>query len=159
MRTLGHAKYSQREARYAAGSSQPWEAKPRRDFAEPTSWLPVLSIHLDRSFFIGRAIECDYTIAHPAASSKHCRLYALQVDTGEVLVCLEDTSTNGTLFNQRKISRGTVILSDGDTIESADRDFEMTKRCRCGRSLTRAFAVSGSLDVVSATNMLLPLRH
>lgn len=121
MRTLGHAKYPQWEARYAAGSSQPWEAKPWRDFAEPTSWLPVLSVHLDRSFFIGRAIECDYTIAHPAASSKHCRLYALQVDTGEVLVCLEDTSTNGTLFNQRKISRGTVILSDGDTIESADR--------------------------------------
>ncbi|GAA5963458.1 hypothetical protein JCM8115_001236 [Rhodotorula mucilaginosa] len=79
----------------------------------------VLSIHLDRSFFIGRAIDCDYTIAHPAASSKHCRLYALQVDTSEVLVCLEDTSTNGTLFNQRKISRGTVILSDGDIIEIA----------------------------------------
>ncbi|GAA5870992.1 hypothetical protein JCM3774_003497 [Rhodotorula dairenensis] len=83
----------------------------------------VLSIHLDRSFFIGRSIECDYTIAHPAVSSKHCRLYALRVDTGEVLVCLEDTSTNGTLFNQRRVSRATVILSDGDIIEIAGHVF------------------------------------
>ncbi|GAA5991952.1 hypothetical protein JCM10908_002287 [Rhodotorula pacifica] len=79
----------------------------------------VLSIHLDRSFYVGRSAECDYVIAHPAASSKHCRLYALQVDTGEKLVCLEDTSTNGTLFNQRRVSRATVILSDGDVIEIA----------------------------------------
>lgn len=78
----------------------------------------VLSIRTDRSFFIGRSEDCDYTIPHPAVSSKHCRLYALVVDTGEILVCLEDTSTNGTLYNQRRVSRATRILSDGDCIES-----------------------------------------
>lgn len=90
----------------------------RHDLAS-VSPATVLSIRSSHSFYIGRSPDCDFTIAHPAVSSKHCRLYALTVDTGEVLVCLEDTSTNGTLYNQRRVSRATTILSDGDTIESA----------------------------------------
>jgi len=38
-------------------------------------------------------------------------------DTGEVLVCLEDLSANGTLYNDRKVSKATVILCEGDRIE------------------------------------------
>ncbi|CEQ40584.1 SPOSA6832_02224, partial [Sporobolomyces salmonicolor] len=77
----------------------------------------ALIIQLDKPFYIGRSENCDYQLPEPFISNSHCRIYALVVDTGEVLVYLEDTSTNGTLHNDRKLSRSTVVLCEGDRIE------------------------------------------
>ncbi|GAA5863037.1 hypothetical protein JCM1840_002449 [Sporobolomyces johnsonii] len=83
----------------------------------------ALVIQLDQPFYIGRSENCDYQLAEPSVSNTHCRIYALVVDTGEVLVYLEDVSTNGTLHNDRKVSRSTVVLCEGDRIEIGKQVF------------------------------------
>lgn len=43
----------------------------------------------------------------------------MSADTGEIIVCLEDHSSNGTMWNGRRINNETVILSEGDVVEIA----------------------------------------
>lgn len=38
-------------------------------------------------------------------------------------MCLEDVSTNGTMWNDRRIARETVVLTDGDEVEVGGQTF------------------------------------
>ncbi|GAA6024015.1 hypothetical protein JCM11491_000531, partial [Sporobolomyces phaffii] len=88
---------------------------------DPSQGKRALILELGRPFSIGRAPVADYAIADRSVSNSHCRLYSLVSDTGQVLVCLRDVSSNGTLHNDRKLSHSTVILRTGDRIEIGRR--------------------------------------
>ncbi|GAA5844220.1 hypothetical protein JCM5353_007607, partial [Sporobolomyces roseus] len=90
---------------------------------DPLYGKRALIIQLDKAFFIGRSANTDYRIQESSVSNKHARIYALVADTGEVLICLEDLSANGTLYNDRKVSKATVILCEGDRIEIGGQVF------------------------------------
>ncbi|KAK4334586.1 Meiosis-specific serine/threonine-protein kinase MEK1 [Rhodotorula toruloides] len=89
----------------------------------PETGAQALIVTRLRPFHIGRSPNNDYIVPHPAVSARHCALYALEADTGEVVVCLEDESTNGTLHNDRKIRHTTVVLNDGDKVEIGGQVF------------------------------------
>ncbi|KAI8458447.1 kinase-like domain-containing protein [Phakopsora pachyrhizi] len=72
---------------------------------------------------IGRSLEADLTIRSPTVSSWHCKLYAIECDTGERLVCLEDTSTNGVKLNDKIIHNRAVILNNHDRLKISDQEF------------------------------------
>ncbi|KAG0143633.1 hypothetical protein CROQUDRAFT_660980 [Cronartium quercuum f. sp. fusiforme G11] len=77
----------------------------------------------DGPFRVGRHIGADLTINKPTISSWHCKLYAIECDTGERLVCIEDTSTNGIRYNGQLVHKKAVILNDSDTIELSGEKF------------------------------------
>ncbi|KAL7337412.1 kinase-like domain-containing protein [Rhodotorula toruloides] len=89
----------------------------------PETGAQALIVTRSRPFHIGRSPNNDYIVPHPAVSARHCALYALEADTGEVVVCLEDESTNGTLHNDRKVRHTTVVLNDGDKVEIGGQVF------------------------------------
>ncbi|GAA5909030.1 FHA domain-containing serine/threonine-protein kinase [Sporobolomyces salmoneus] len=90
---------------------------------DPSHGKRALIIQLDQEFRIGRSVANDYQVLHRSVSNFHCRLYSLVSDTGEVLICLEDISLNGTLHNDRKLSKSTVVLCEGDRIEIGSQVF------------------------------------
>lgn len=65
----------------------------------------------------------------------------LTADTSEVIVCLEDTSTNGTMVNARRLSHQVVILMDGDVVEIAGQVFRYSHTSRPGFAPSRELVV------------------
>lgn len=62
----------------------------------------------------------------------------LTADGGEVVVCLEDQSTNGTMWNDRRIHRQVVLLLDGDRIEIGGQLFRYSHRSEHGQPSSQA---------------------
>ncbi|BGP47556.1 hypothetical protein JCM10450v2_003419 [Rhodotorula kratochvilovae] len=89
----------------------------------PTTGTQVLVVHLDRPLVLGRSSSADYSLQSPNASCIHARISAVVSDTGHTLVSLDDSSSNGTLVNDRRVHRQTVVLSDGDRFEIAGQLF------------------------------------
>ncbi|KAH9816313.1 SMAD/FHA domain-containing protein [Melampsora americana] len=89
-----------------------------------TGNIIIIIIKVDEGpFRVGRHSNADLTINKPTISSWHCKLYAIECDTGERLVCLEDTSTNGIRYNSQLVHKRAVILNDKDTIELSGEKF------------------------------------
>ncbi|KAK9896864.1 kinase-like protein [Cystobasidium minutum MCA 4210] len=66
---------------------------------------------------MGRHRSADFVIDSPAASNVHGKVFAHTCDTGDTLVCYEDVSRSGTLYNdQLLLNKEAVILSHGDSI-------------------------------------------
>ncbi|PLW11269.1 hypothetical protein PCANC_13259 [Puccinia coronata f. sp. avenae] len=87
----------------------------------------ILIIKLnEKPWSLGRNQQADLTIDKPTVSNWHCKLYAIECDTGERIVCLEDLSTNGIRYNDRPVRKKAVILSDGDRVEIAGQVFSYT---------------------------------
>ncbi|PVU92725.1 hypothetical protein BB561_003645 [Smittium simulii] len=77
------------------------------------------NLYTNLPILIGRHRTCEIVIDSNFSSNKHCKIYAVE-STGlqDLIVFCEDLSSNGTLWNGKKIGRGNkVILSHGDTLE------------------------------------------
>jgi tRNA A-37 threonylcarbamoyl transferase component Bud32 len=71
------------------------------------------------STVIGRAIECDISVADPKVSRRHCRIVV-----GAVGVGVEDLGSSwGTRVNDRRVER--APLSDGDRLEVGGHTFTL----------------------------------
>jgi hypothetical protein len=117
--------------------------------------VTALIVTRSRPFHIGRSPNNDYIVPHPAVSARHCAVYALEADTGEVLVCLEDESTNGILHNDRKVRHTTVVLNDGDKVECVWK----RESGACARSLTpRAALESAARSSATTIRLATPQR-
>ena len=68
---------------------------------------------------IGRARDCTFVLADPAASRKHFRLMC----RGETLEVMDMGTSYGTFVNGERISRGRVHL--GDRLQIGDSVFEI----------------------------------
>ncbi|PWN19428.1 kinase-like protein [Microstroma glucosiphilum] len=77
----------------------------------------ILALQLDRPFIVGRAKDCDYVVSSKYASGRHLRLLAHTTDSGHMFVSCEDLSSNGLLWNGRKLSQAKLLLGKGDIIE------------------------------------------
>lgn len=77
----------------------------------------ILALQLDRPFIVGRAKECDYVVSSKYASGRHLRLLAHTTDSGHMFVSCEDLSSNGLVWNGRKLSQAKLLLGRGDIIE------------------------------------------
>ncbi|GAA5848369.1 hypothetical protein JCM3766R1_002324 [Sporobolomyces carnicolor] len=111
---------------------------------DPERGKRALIIQLDQEFHIGRSITNDYRVVDTSVSSVHCRVYSLVSDTGQVLVCLEDTSLNGLLHNDRKVSRLTVVLCEDDRIEIGHQVFRFYQTMTTAPSAARDPTLSRS---------------
>ncbi|GAA5886663.1 hypothetical protein JCM16303_001403 [Sporobolomyces ruberrimus] len=121
---------------------------------DPVHGKRALIVQLDRVFRIGRSVTNDYQIDDRSVSNSHCRLYSLVSDTGEVLIFLEDVSTNGTLHNERKVSKSTVVLCEGDRIEIGRRVFRFFQTIRDVSSPSNATASPSSISSVDLYHTL-----
>ncbi|KAJ1943001.1 serine/threonine protein kinase, partial [Linderina macrospora] len=84
--------------------------KPQQPTEGSDSATPNFGYH------IGRHKSCDVRIANPHISNHHCLLY--RVTSNPPRVYLEDTSTNGTFVNGRRVGKTrSVELRDGDEIQ------------------------------------------
>jgi len=93
----------------------------------------ILIIKLnEHPWSLGRNHLADLTIDKPTVSNWHCKLYAIECDTGERIVCLEDLSTNGIRYNNRLVRKKAVILNNGDRVEIAGEVFSYTHSCPPG---------------------------
>ncbi|OAV86787.1 CAMK protein kinase [Puccinia triticina 1-1 BBBD Race 1] len=96
----------------------------------------ILIIKLnEHPWSLGRNQQADLTIDKPTVSNWHCKLYAIECDTGERIVCLEDLSTNGIRYNHRLVRKKAVILNNGDEVEIAGQVFSYTHSCPPGQGL------------------------
>ncbi|KAJ2079521.1 serine/threonine protein kinase [Coemansia sp. RSA 988] len=69
-------------------------------------------------YHIGRHKSCDIRIQNVHISNRHCLIYRVGSETSGSGVFLEDTSTNGTFVNGRRVKRSTALeLQDGDEIQ------------------------------------------
>lgn len=67
-------------------------------------------------YTIGRHKTCDIRIQNPHVSNRHCLIYRMETTTSRCF--LEDTSTNGTFVNHRRVGgKHSVELRDGDEIQ------------------------------------------
>ncbi|PVZ99443.1 hypothetical protein BB558_004537 [Smittium angustum] len=57
-------------------------------------------------YTIGRSKSCDIRIESPTVSNKHCIIYKIDSPEGET-VFIEDTSSNGTFVDEKKIPKDT----------------------------------------------------
>lgn len=101
-------------------------------------------IQTSRKFTIGRSPKCSYQINKSSVSAIHCKIFAVRStplpfplfpltpyrvtqllsDTQELHVIVQDLSSNGMLFNDRKVQKnGCVVVRDGDRIEIAGQVF------------------------------------
>ena len=55
-----------------------------------------------------------------------------------MVVCLEDQSTNGTMWNDRRIHRQVVLLIDGDRIEIGGQLFRYSHRSAHGQASSQS---------------------
>ncbi|GEM08154.1 cell-cycle checkpoint protein [Rhodotorula toruloides] len=120
----------------------------------PETGAQALVVTRSRPFHIGRSPNNDYIVPHPAVSARHCALYALEADTGEIVVCLEDESTNGTLHNDRKVRRATVVLNDGDKVEIGGQVFRYHHTSR--ETSARHATASGAAPQLVGDYLVLP---
>ncbi|KAI9628706.1 hypothetical protein H4Q26_017969 [Puccinia striiformis f. sp. tritici PST-130] len=82
---------------------QPEEAG-RLTTTDSSGVIQILIIKLnEHPWSLGRNQQADLTIDKPTVSNWHCKLYAIECDTGERIVCLEDLSTNGIRYNNRLV--------------------------------------------------------
>jgi hypothetical protein len=88
--------------------------------ALPPLWLPPQA---DGRFTIGRAMECDFTLADLSVSRWHARLY--RKDDGWMLSDLG--STNGTRLNGWRVTTG-VPARPGDTVSFGSVSFVISDR-------------------------------
>ncbi|GAA5980438.1 hypothetical protein JCM5350_001501 [Sporobolomyces pararoseus] len=105
---------------------------------DPVHGKRALIIQQDQTFRVGRSQKSDYQIQDRSVSNFHCRLYSLVSDTGEILICLEDFSLNGTLHNDRRLSKSTVVLCEGDRIEIGTRVFRFFQTIKDTSSVSNA---------------------
>ncbi|KAA1116332.1 Meiosis-specific serine/threonine-protein kinase mek1 [Puccinia graminis f. sp. tritici] len=97
----------------------------------------ILIIKLnEHPWSLGRNQQADLTIDKPTVSNWHCKLYAIECDTGERIVCLEDLSTNGIRYNDRLVRKKAVILNNGDQVEIAGQVFSYKHSCPPGQGST-----------------------
>ncbi|KAI9501901.1 kinase-like domain-containing protein, partial [Coemansia spiralis] len=74
-------------------------------------------------YYIGRHKSCDIRIQNPHISNRHCLIYRVESEylgssQGGSRVYLEDTSTNGTYVNGKRVGKNASIeLCDGDEIQ------------------------------------------
>eukprot|EP01083_Nonionella_stella_P295311 1003676_1 len=61
---------------------------------------------------IGRDESNDINLKCPMLSSKHCKLICNN-DNNIITIFIEDTSTNGTWIDKKKISKTKVLINDG----------------------------------------------
>lgn len=54
---------------------------------------------------IGRATDCDICIPSGTVSRHHCELYLVNG-----VLCLKDTSSNGTMIGERLVKRGSISI-------------------------------------------------
>ncbi|GAA5875411.1 hypothetical protein JCM8547_004399 [Rhodosporidiobolus lusitaniae] len=139
-----------------AGGSVNARSEIGRLHGRSASGSRVLLIELDKPFTIGRSTGCDYVLDEPSVSGKHCRLYSITADTGETLVMLQDTSTNGTMHNGRVVKRGrTVVLSEGDRIEIGKQLFRYSHTAKSASAAPPgAGSASASTSVFNGTSTL-----
>lgn len=74
-------------------------------FTVPMSNLPIT---------IGRAADCDICIPSGMVSRHHCALYLVNG-----ILCLKDTSSNGTLIADRLVKQATVSIQHSTSISFA----------------------------------------
>ncbi|KAI9600553.1 hypothetical protein H4Q26_000338 [Puccinia striiformis f. sp. tritici PST-130] len=111
---------------------QPEEAG-RLTTTDSSGLIQILIIKLnEHPWSLGRNQQADLTIDKPTVSNWHCKLYAIECDTGERIVCLEDLSTNGIRYNNRLVRKKAVILNNGDQVEIAGQVFSYTHSCPSG---------------------------
>ena len=55
-------------------------------------------------FTFGRTPDNDFSLADPRMSGKHCRIMRKIDDEGQMIVIVEDTSSNGTFINGQLVS-------------------------------------------------------
>ncbi|KAI7936202.1 hypothetical protein MJO29_015505 [Puccinia striiformis f. sp. tritici] len=111
---------------------QPEEAG-RLTTTDSSGVIQILIIKLnEHPWSLGRNQQADLTIDKPTVSNWHCKLYAIECDTGERIVCLEDLSTNGIRYNNRLVRKKAVILNNGDQVEIAGQVFSYTHSCPSG---------------------------
>lgn len=63
---------------------------------------------------IGRAADCDICIPSGMVSRRHCELFLLNG-----VLCLKDTSSNGTMIDQRVVKQGSVSIQDETSVTFA----------------------------------------
>lgn len=91
----------------------------------PTAQLPIARIELDNGISfsieeanlpvtIGRATECDICIPSGHVSRHHCQLYMVNG-----VLCLKDTSSNGTVIDDRVVKQGSVSIQGPTTVSFA----------------------------------------
>ncbi|POV97255.1 hypothetical protein PSTT_15196 [Puccinia striiformis] len=111
---------------------QPEEAG-RLTTTDSSGVIQILIIKLnEHPWSLGRNQQADLTIDKPTVSNWHCKLYAIECDTGERIVCLEDLSTNGIRYNNRLVRKKAVILNNGDQVEISGQVFSYTHSCPSG---------------------------
>jgi hypothetical protein len=86
----------------------------------PPLWLPPQA---DGRFTIGRAMECDFTLADLSVSRWHARMY--RKDDGWMLSDLG--STNGTRLNGWRVTTG-VPVRPGDSVSFGSVSFVISDR-------------------------------
>ncbi|POW13877.1 hypothetical protein PSHT_07591 [Puccinia striiformis] len=107
---------------------QPEEAG-RLTTTDSSGLIQILIIKLnEHPWSLGRNQQADLTIDKPTVSNWHCKLYAIECDTGERI----DLSTNGIRYNNRLVRKKAVILNNGDQVEIAGQVFSYTHSCPSG---------------------------
>lgn len=76
-------------------------------------------------------VDCMQSVAlfgrQSFAQADQSNAHQFEADTGDVIVCLEDLSTNGTVHNGRIVLHSIVVLSNGDEFEVAAQRFHFTQ--------------------------------
>ncbi|OMH84974.1 Meiosis-specific serine/threonine-protein kinase mek1 [Zancudomyces culisetae] len=77
------------------------------------------NLYLEKIVVIGRHRTCNIVVDSSYSSNKHCRVKVTKSPgTEDFVVVCEDLSSNGTLWNGKKIGKNNkVILTHGDTLE------------------------------------------
>ncbi|KAI9602164.1 hypothetical protein KEM48_000194 [Puccinia striiformis f. sp. tritici PST-130] len=133
---------------------QPEEAG-RLTTTDSSGLIQILIIKLnEHPWSLGRNQQADLTIDKPTVSNWHCKLYAIECDTGERIVCLEvgafhrvsflvlpvlkirrsfpGSIYHGIRYNNRLVRKKAVILNNGDQVEIAGQVFSYTHSCPSG---------------------------
>eukprot|EP00047_Mylnosiga_fluctuans_P006629 m.248100 g.248100 ORF g.248100 m.248100 type:complete len:469 (+) comp15624_c0_seq1:34-1440(+) len=124
--------------------TQPTESQPVASREEPPAWGRLLPEARDQKpwelrenmYTIGRNRNCDLVLNLPVISNHHCKIFRVlqnsQVMAGdqqpqEMLVLVEDTSSNGTFVNGNAVGKGgRCVLQSGDRISFSSREKSST---------------------------------
>lgn len=88
------------------------------DLGEDDNMADSVALYKGIRLTIGRNVNNDIVINHPAVSGEHCIIWAIQFDDNSIpLIYLKDLSLNGTYVNDNKIAKNSVsLLKHGDVI-------------------------------------------
>lgn len=126
----------------------------------PQSTLRPVSLTelTEATYVFGRHPTCSVTFSDPVISNRHCVITrerplecASQYESGEYVVFVQDTSSNGTFVNGKRIGNGKrIAIKHGDHIavtqkRSAGAGVCMCV-CVCARARRRSFSASTLLS-------------